>query len=393
MLAGDELLTASAFELSGKTIAGGVFGVWGRGGFSRFDGLEERTALDGDITAGTLGADYVKGPWLAGLALSHNWGAGTYGGPYRPDDIEALLTGLYPYAGYKVTDRFSIWGVGGYGQGFLTLTPPDGSAMETNIGLTMAAVAARGLLMSAPNGFDLALQTDAFWVRATAEEVFDLLAADVTVTRLRLAVESSYAMDLQNGGMLTPKLEVGVRHDEGDAETGLGVDVGGGLVWFGPARGISVEVEARSLVGHQVEEFRDWGLSGLMRYDRNPSSDRGLSASLRSSVGLALWGGPAAALWGETLPELAARDAMNGSQLSVEAAYGFPILAGRFTGSPWVGAGALDTGRDYRVGYRISSARPSRSDVQLGIEGVRRENGSAGIETEHALQFRLAMRW
>ena len=393
LLTGDEFLTASSFELSGESPAGGVFGAWGRGGFSRFDGIEDRSALDGDITAGTLGADYVKGPWLAGLALSHNWGVGTYGGPYRPDDIEALLTGLYPYAGYRITDRFAVWGVGGYGQGFLTLTPAGGASMETGISLAMAALAARGVLMSAPNGLGVALRTDGFWVRATAEEVFGLLAADVTVTRLRLAVESSYAMDLHNGGMLTPKLEVGVRHDDGDAETGAGLDVGGGLVWFVPARGISVEVEARGLVGHQVEEFRDWGLSGRLRYDRTPSSDRGLSASLRSSVGRSPWGGPAAALWGDTLPQPALHDGTSGDQLSVEAAYGFPILAGRFTGSPWMGAGALSAGRDYRVGYRITSARPSRPDMLLGVEGLRRENGSSGSAAEHALRLRLAMRW
>ena len=347
LLAEGELLTTSAFELSGDMLAGGVFGLWGRGGFSRFDGLEGRTTLDGDVRSGTVGADYVRGAWLAGLALSHSWGVGGYGGAHNPDDIEALLTGLYPYAGYKVTDRLSIWGVGGHGQCVLTRTPQDGHAMETDIGLTMAAVAARGVLVSAANGFDVALQTDGFWVRATSEGQVDLLETDVTVTRLRLAVESTYSMDLENGARLTPKLEFGVRHDEGDAETGLGVEIVGGVVWHAPARGISVELEARSLIGHEAKSFRDWGLSGLVRCDPDPFSDRGLSAFLRSSAGLALRGGMDTLLQGDTLAAQATQGAVPGGQLSAEAAYGFPLLGGRFTGSPWVGAGVLENGRDY----------------------------------------------
>ena len=393
LLAEDQLLTSSTFELTGETLAGGAFGLWGRGGFSRFDGLEGRTTLDGDVMSGTVGADYAKGPWLAGLALSHSWGIGGYGRAHGPDDIESLLTGLYPYAGYKVTNRMAVWGVGGHGQGVLTLTPQGGYAMQTNIGLTMAALAARGVLVSSMNGFDVALQTDAFWVHATSEGLADLLETEVTVTRLRLALESAYQVALQNGAMLTPKLEAGVRHDEGDAETGLGVDIGGGFVWLAPARGISVEMEARSLVGHEVGSFRDWGLSGLVRYDPNPFSERGLSAYFRSSIGQAMWGSTGVLSQLDTLAALATQGDDSGGQLRAEAAYGLPLLGSRFVGSPWVGAGVLPGGHDYRVGYRISPARQSQSALHLGIEGVRRENIGSDGETEHALALRLGTGW
>ena len=309
LLSEPELLMGSGFELSGETVTGGAFGAWGRGGFARFDGLERTHALDGDITTGTLGVDYAKGPWLAGLALSHSFGVGSYGRAHSRDDIEALLTGLYPYAGLKVTDRFSAWGVGGFGRGVLTLTPERGAAMETDIGLTMAALAARGTLLKTTNGFDLALQTDGFWVRMTSEEVVGLLAADVVVTRLRLGLESSYTASLGETSSLVPKLEFGVRHDGGDAETGWGVDVGGGLLWSAPLRGVSMELQARSLIGHQTEGFRDWGVSGRLRYDPSPSSDRGLSASIESSIGSTLLDGRQALLDHASLAGLSADEA------------------------------------------------------------------------------------
>jgi len=381
----------STFELSGGMEGGGVVGAWGRGGFARFDGVEQAFLLDGDITTGTLGADYARGPWLAGVALSHSWGVGGYERAYSRDDIEALLTGLYPYAGLKVSDRFSVWGTGGFGLGVLTLTPEDGPAMETDIGLSMGAVAARGTLVDAVNGFELALETDGFWVRTTAEEVVGLLAADTVVTRVRLGLETSYRAPLGKAANLVPKLELGLRHDGGDAETGWGVDVGGGLLWSAPASGVSVELEARSLIGHQDEGFRDWGVSGRLRYDPQPSSDRGLTASLESSIGSALLNGRQALLDQATLAGLPTQDAVGARQLNATAAYGFPILAGRFIGAPWAGAGVLDSGHDYRVGYRVSPARQSGTDMSFGVEAIRREN--TGAETEHAVGLRLGMLW
>ena len=48
-----------------------------------------------------------------------------------------MLTGLYSYGRYAVVERR---GVAGYGVGTLTLTPAGMAAIETNLGLAMAAV-------------------------------------------------------------------------------------------------------------------------------------------------------------------------------------------------------------------------------------------------------------
>ena len=70
LLAERDPLSGSRFELSGETSGGGVACVWGRGVRSGFDGREGTSALDGEVTTGTLGADYAKGPldrWAGAL--------------------------------------------------------------------------------------------------------------------------------------------------------------------------------------------------------------------------------------------------------------------------------------------------------------------------------------
>ena len=366
--------------------------TWGRVAVSGFDGQADNVSLEGTATTAMLGVDGAWRRWLTGLALAYSEGDGSFGAAEAAGGVlDSRLTSVHPYVGYALSDRVRLWGMGGFGQGVLTLTPQQGVAMQTDIGLTMAAVGARSALLTASRGPSIALQTDGFWVRTTSDAVPGLVATDAVVTRVRLGLESTYGMVLHNGSALTPKLEIGLRHDAGDAETGWGVDVGGGLAWLAAVPGLSVELEARSLIGHQVNGFRDWSLSGLVRYDPNLSSERGPLASLRSSVGTAPWGGADALLGSDTLAEFAAPRGPGSGQLSAEAAYGFAILGGRFTGAPWVSAAVLERWRDYRVGYRISPARQSASAVRFGIEGIRRDNDDA--KAEHAIRLRLAMRW
>jgi len=59
-------------------------------------------------------------------------------------------------------------------------------------------------------------------VRTESDAVSNPAASDTNVTRLRLVLDASRAFETA-GGTLTPLLEVGLRHDGGDAETGTGI--------------------------------------------------------------------------------------------------------------------------------------------------------------------------
>ena len=47
----------------------------------------------------------------------------------------------------------------------------------------------------------------------------------------------------------TPTVELGLRHDWGDAETGFGVELGGRMQYTHPGLGLTVDAAVRGLAG------------------------------------------------------------------------------------------------------------------------------------------------
>ena len=251
-----EALRGSSFTAtSAPDASGGSLALWGRAAHSSFDGREGTFSLDGETTTAMLGADYARGDWLFGMALTQSEGEGAYQDADvapRPEgqdcpgvdehvcddavregdgDVEASLTAAVPYAALEASDRLRVWGALGVGEGEVTLEPAMGGMLSSDITWTMAAVGTRGDLLGSTGedeGISLALVSDALWARTRSDRTNELAASDSDVTRLRLGLEGRWAHPLEGGGHVTPKLEAGMRHDGGDAETGFGVELGGG---------------------------------------------------------------------------------------------------------------------------------------------------------------------
>ena len=193
-------------------------------------------------------------------------------------------------------------GVAGYGEGELVLTPAGQGPLRADMDLAMGAVGVRGVAVEAPaeGGVELSVTSDAMAVRTSSAAVRgeagtgagNLAAASADVTRVRLGLEGTWrGLGSEGGATFVPTLEVGVRHDGGDAETGFGLDVGGGLLWSDPRRGIAAELRARGLVTHESSGFRERGVAGSLSFDPRPDSDRGLSLTLSQTMGAQASGG------------------------------------------------------------------------------------------------------
>ena len=409
---GRELLTGTSFALTGGSADSGDFaGVWGRGTLSRFEGRAGALTLDGEVATGLVGVDWAAGPgsgagrWMAGLAVGHSRGAGRY----REDgcmagscagEAEATLTGAWPYAGLVLSDRLSAWAAAGHGAGELRFMPGgNGSPFTADLTMTMGAAGLRGEVLTPPpeGGIALAVKGDARFTRTETEAAKDadgteLEAASADVSLLRAGVEGSRRFALAGdaaGMVLTPSFEVGARLDGGDAETGLGVDLGGGLAFVVPKQGVALDLKARGLIAHEAPGFREWGASASLTWDPRPETGRGLALSLVRSWGGSPSGGMNALFGSETPAGTGADD--DAGRLEAELGYGLPTFGGGFTGTPNIGIGLSDTARDYRLGWRLTPARKGAPGFEIGLDATRREATNA--DAVHGLMLRGTVRW
>ena len=390
-----EALLGASFALTGDTDGGGgTFALWGRGAGSGFEGRQGTLTLDGEVTTGLLGADYRRANWLAGLVVSHSGGEGGYADAAAgPGTLDSSLTAATLYGAMNPSPRMALWGAAGHGLGEFTRTSSTGPRAKADLDWTMAAGGARGVFVEPGGGGGpmLAVVTDALWARTASDAAKDggLAAGQADVTRLRLGVEGGWAVPLGGGGGLTPAIELGLRHDDGDAEAGFGVEIGGGFTWSAPASGLSLDVSGRTLLAHEDNDFEDWGVSAAVAFDPNPASERGLSLTLRHELGGSAKGGLDALFAAESLRPRAGAEAAG--VWTAEAAWGFPAFGGRFTGSPHAGWGLTDTARDATLGWRLARAGPGAPDLALDLTATRRESEDAA--SEHRIGIEATMRW
>ena len=405
---GGDLLMGSGFVLNRETGGGASVLLWSRGMESRFSGRDGELSLDGGVRATMFGADYAKGPLMAGLMLSHRRGLGGYQGA-DVGDVASSVTGLHPWVGYKLTERVTLWGVTGYGRGSMSLTPGEALSLPTSLtspaspmslegGLSMSMLAGgvRGNLVDGGvGGFGLAFKADALWV-GTGSEAVDgpagrLAGTEAVVTRVRTALEASRGYVFGHGIALRPSFEVGLRRDGGDAETGAGVDVAGSLIVADPLTGLSVDVRVRTLLVHQDEGFRERGVSVSFSYDPTPQTPLGFTARVAPS-----WGGQAMsgadALWGrDTMEGLGAAGPGSGDRLDAELGYALPV-GSRLVGTPRFGVTTSEYGRDYRLGYSLAVVQGGAMSFQFGLDAQRRES-LLQEKPDHSLMGRVTATW
>ena len=383
-------LPGSSFQFStGAGDAARSFHLWGRGSYSRFDGRDGALAFDGDVGSATVGAELGGKRVLTGLALSHSVGSGSLWTATDGDVSESTLSGVYPYAHFSANDRLGFWGMLGTGTGSVESTNRGDASVRTGLSTRMAAVGGRGALRSASpsDRFSLSMDGDLLWVRVTSYDAHGLEAGESDVRRLRVGMEVSYSI-VNADGELAPYVNLGVRRDGGDGESGYGLEAGGGVRYASPMPGLTTELGVRGLVAHEVEGVSDWGLSGSIRYRPPASSGRGPSFGLTSSWGVDARRGPGSPWRHEALADsLPGGGRGAGGRIDARFGYGFAVRSVEGTGTPWVGVSLSERGRDYRVGYRLGFDR----SLNVGIEGLVREDAQEGESSDRAVMLRLAL--
>ena len=406
-----EVLGRSSFalRLDEGPAAGGLntITLWGGGDYRRLSGgADDRAGAadpvhwDGAVLSARLGLDArLRDDLLAGLALS--WAKGEFdytdrgAAGYRPIEgaHESRLLSVYPYVGWHPRAELGLWGALGYGVGEVRLRDAEAGRQAADSEQATAALGGRVRLFAGNSlvagGATVLNLKGAWWGSRYEVEAAGLIEGLATdVWRLRLALEGSHAQRLAGGGTVTPSVALGLRHDGGDGVTGGGLEWGGGLVWFDPARGLRVEGYGRALLAH-AGDIEEWGVGGLVVLTPGPDG-RGLSFRVRPGWGVVdgLAGGQAGAggverLWarGSDVGGSGLGSPSRGVRWETELGYGLAAGGGLLT--PYGGLVVDGGGRRYRLGGVFELGRA----LTLSLESARRE----GVfeSPDHGLMLRL----
>ena len=292
-------MQGSSFDLTLDSDGGGNkdrgWALWGRGVGSFFSGLTlGDSSLDGRVGAAYFGADHHWGSKMVlGAAVSHSRGTLDYediGGVAAR--LGANLTAVHPYVHWSPREGLGLWGMMGLGQGTADLDL-GADRKEMGIDLRMAAFGGRNELAQV-GGVDLALKGDAFVASVGSEAVSGLRSVRGDTRRTRLMLEGSRTLQVSPESLLTPSVEVGVRLDGGDAETGAGMELAGSVSYLHQPTGLSVKARGHWLAAHQAQDFQERGFGVTVRLD--PGAD-GTGLSLQVSPAWGAQSSGAGTMW------------------------------------------------------------------------------------------------
>ena len=396
-----EALLGTSFVMTGGSEEKGITSLWGNVSSSEFSGNEDGLSVNGEVTTGFFGTDWSFERGIAGLLIGYSTGEGGYSIGDECEincegDIHSSLTGLYPYTNLNLTERLSLWMTAGYGLGEVSVTPRDKSDMTTDISLKMGAVGVNNEILNHEH-ISLAIKGDARFTRISSEGLHspngNLEPTDSDVWMIRAGIEGSHDIMYGDSSTLTPSLELGIRKDGGDAETGIGADIGGGFTYSNIETGITFDGRVRSLVAHEDAEFKDWGASVTLGWDSRPSSESGFIMSLGHDWGEIAGDDESALMSQDTLPGFITEDGdideySSANRLNGEIGYGIPILGGNFTGTPNAGFSISRNSNDYRVGWRLAA---ENTMVEVNLDATHREN--TDTQSENDVMLRMSLKW
>ena len=389
------LLANSSFTLplnaadKGDSLFGNLT-FWGSGDYRSISGGSPQSVdYDGSVTSANLGIDTQLGAdTLAGVALAQTQGTVNYTASNASGELTTSLTSVNPYVGWQMAGGMNLWGVAGYGTGEVEMDDESAGTPVRDLSQRMVAAGVSGPLMSSDKMIGggtttLNVKGEAAFTWADIDGSGTLEVISLSASRQRLMFEAEHVRKLDSGAIFTPSLEVGLRNDGGDGETGTSVEAGGALRYEDAESGLTVEGRARTLLSH-AGDYEESGVSGLVRLVPD-GSGRGLALAVQPAWGRT--GSGVNRLWENGVTSGVSPE--NQARLNAEIGYGLGVPHGLGVVTPYTGLALTDGGaRSWRMGARWHLA-PAAS---VSIEGNLHEPFNGG-GPEHGLMARAALRW
>ena len=309
---------------------------------------------------------------------------------YRSDsgrgEHQLEIASVNPYASWEARNGLDLWATAGFGQGDLEITGDGQDRVSSDVETRTVGA---GVGYQLPGSSTFRLKGSALLSELEVEGGNGIAALEVNTSLLRIALERSHKQMLSGEAYMEPSLEAGARYDGGDGETGFGVELGAGLRYTNPAAGLTLESNARTLVGR--DDYKEWGISGRILLQAG-NHGRGLSFSLRPVYGNV--NSSTQALWDDGLRDEAdgtARD--NTMRMESRLGYGLSAPGGYGLMTPYAEMTSGDSTRRYRLGMNWELG----SLFDLNLVGERSESsassaGTASTNAEHIILLKGVIR-
>ena len=267
-----QLLSRESFDLNlapGDEQGIGARTLWGRGSVRGFEGLpNESSELSGNLVSAYLGMDQrVSRDTLVGVSLGQSWGGLDYTeNEAGQGELELELTSVFPYLHWDASQRLSVWGILGAGQGEIELSDEEVLDVDSDVEMRLAGLGARSGLASRGSS-ELSIRAEAFGIRLQSDSVPFLPDVTADSWGTRLALEQRTRWSSSEWGTWMPSVELAARWDGGDSQEGLGAELAGGISYAHSQLGLNVQGRGRYLLAHQADEFEEWGASLTVQLD------------------------------------------------------------------------------------------------------------------------------
>ena len=361
-------------------IGSGSLTFWGGGDYRDFDGSGNDVDFDGDLFSAQLGVDgKLRDDLLIGVAAS--WSESDI--DYRDDsgrgEHQLEIASVNPYASWETASGLELWATVGYGQGDLEITA-DGQDRVSSDVETRTLGAGVDYQLQQRGATSFRLKGSAVLSELEVKGSDGIAALEVNTSLLRVAMERSSKRMLSGGAYVEPSLEAGARYDGGDGGggdsdlRGLGAELGAGLRYTNPAIGLTLEGNARTLVGR--DDYKEWGVSGRI-FVQPGRNGRGPSFSLKPVYGRVNSG--LQALWNDGLDDDQKRTARdNTMRMESRLGYGLSAPGGYGLMTPYAEMTSGQSTRRYRLGMNWEAG----SLFDLNLVGERSESSA---RAEHAI--------
>ncbi|SMN10938.1 Chitinase [uncultured Candidatus Thioglobus sp.] len=369
-----QLLDDTSFIFSDPSATEG-FSIWGnahRNGIDKDDGA---LTWSGDVFNIQVGTDMpLSNNFITGISLSWLRGKFDYrdtGGTPVTGEYDYHATTIFPYVGWSPTQDTNLWLALGYGWGEIEIEERALAVRESKTDFDQYSVSIGGnhqlysignVLSGGQNALSLKGDITAQWT--DVDRTTRILADIVNSQRVRLLLEASHKRQLNDGGEVKPSLNIGLRHDGGDGETGAGVEVASNLLYTNLGRNMVIEAEVRSLLAHEYDE---WGAYIAVTVG---AGAQGQGFALRMQP---TWGTTQSSrqqLWENGANALQASDSSEAynAELKTEISHGMLFSSPRLNQlglfTPYLGFNLVSGSSDMNVGSRLQVGTNFTLDIQ-----------------------------